>query len=138
MVEMLAVFDNERMRREKTYIQSYCGKTFAVVASPYKETIIFDVDVLFFRDPAEAFTFPGYLESGMLLMPDAIERGWNSLAGDTLLERIDAFVPEIPSDYRRGSRVLSKNAPYRREQAAGEGRPLPRMGQPRVHGQTEP
>lgn len=57
-------------KQEQTRLKGWFCKTMALVSSEFKQTMVIDTDVLWFRDPSHLFNNPGYLSSGALFFRD--------------------------------------------------------------------
>ncbi|SCV68758.1 BQ2448_879 [Microbotryum intermedium] len=66
-VDLLHIFDEKHVRLENS---GWAIKPFAILASPFKETIICDADAIFLQDPAILLTDPGYQQTGTLFFRD--------------------------------------------------------------------
>lgn len=64
-VRMSQHFDNSTLK-----IHGWDLKPFAMLASPYAETILMDADTVWLQPPDLLLTDPGYVETGVLLFPD--------------------------------------------------------------------
>jgi hypothetical protein len=108
LVDMYTIYDDVRMSHAGAQIQSYCAKNFALWASPYKETIMFDADVLFFQDPETVFAFPGYAQTGSVFFPDVVESNWHEVPGLSLLAWMESFIAHVPDDFKQKSRFFTR------------------------------
>lgn len=58
---------------KENYLKGYRTKPLAVIASSFKEVILFDADALVFIDPYKLFETNGYIKHGMVLFKDYVE-----------------------------------------------------------------
>ncbi|KDE05033.1 hypothetical protein MVLG_04576 [Microbotryum lychnidis-dioicae p1A1 Lamole] len=66
-VDLLHIFDEKHVGLENS---GWAIKPFAILASPFKETIICDADAIFLQDPAILLTDSGYERTGTLFFRD--------------------------------------------------------------------
>lgn len=64
------VCDRETPKQEQIRLRGWFCKTKALISSDFKETIVVDTDVLWFKDPSRLFHAPDYLKSGALFFRD--------------------------------------------------------------------
>jgi hypothetical protein len=59
-------------RQAKKRLQGFYCKVAALIASPYPETMLLDLDVVFFKSPHLLFHAPAYRETGTLFFRDRV------------------------------------------------------------------
>ena len=62
--------DRETSKQEQIRLRGWFCKTKALVSSDFKETMVVDTDVLWFKDPSQLFHAPDYLRTGGLFFRD--------------------------------------------------------------------
>lgn len=87
------------------------GKPFALLASPFEETILMDADTVFLQDPETLFTEEGYLRSGALFFHDR-----TMFPGNYELSKwISEVMPKPISEQVKSMRIFRAQSYYEQE-----------------------
>ena len=88
-------------------VNGYCAKNFALYASPFRETIMFDSDSLFFQSPDALLDDVEFKNTGSIFFHDLITQPWDKTYGESVIAWLHALAPDISADSVARSRVLS-------------------------------
>jgi len=88
-------------------VNGYCAKNFALYASPFRETIVFDSDSLFFQSPEALLDDAEFKNTGSIFFHDLVTQPWDKTYGESVIAWLHALAPDISADSVARSRVLS-------------------------------
>jgi hypothetical protein len=103
-VDMMEMFDTKALDLQRGWDM----KPFAILASPFSETMLVDADAVFMQNPEKVFEDSGYSETGALYFPDRTLL-YHRVRNKEWIDRV--FLPPF-SEYTLASRFYNNKSAY--------------------------